>query len=458
MLPDHIPAPAKGGRASSGAVVRSQSKRNGSDWKSPGHPPDRLVAVRSLAYMALAVVAVQGTTYLFHLAIAILLGPEEFGIVRTVDSVLGVFVIIGSAGMPSLAVKCIAEVHDTQGRWGLLRRLLVIAAGASSLASWAAYGLAPWLADVNAFAYLQRLVWIIPLAACARTTLNYYQGAGEIRRYSMLSASVACGVLLPSLVAVSVGGLRGWIWARYGTEAVTFAAGLLPLIGVLPDTGRLAPAFASWRLARVGSVLSLSLLTRTSIDNLGTLALVAAGAPMSQIGYYGIGVLVALGLLILPACVGNIALPKLVQNLHDAEALRAEFYRTMRMSLALTVPFSILGIIIGPSIVWHFFPAYMASVPVIRALLLTVPARALTTVSGTLLVALDQGNQTLVANILILSLGAVLMLYLTPTFGIAGAAWATVGVEAASLCVYGFLARRVLSGCPTSTGLRLTAT
>jgi hypothetical protein len=109
----------------------------------------------------------------------------------------------------------------------------------------------------------------------------------------MLSASVAVGVLPLALVAVSVGGLGGWIWARYGAEAVTLAVALSPLAAVLRGTGRLAPAYSFWRLTRVGFVLSLSLVARTSLDNLGTLALIAVGAPTTQIGYYGIGTVAA---------------------------------------------------------------------------------------------------------------------------------------------------------------------
>ena len=69
----------------------------------------------------------------------------------------------------------------------------------------------------------------------------------------------------------------------------------------------------------------------------------------------------------------------------------------------------------------------------------------MTTVSGTLLVALDRGDVTLVTNVVILSLGAALMLALTSSFGIIGAAWATVGVEAISAVLYGLLANRQLS-------------
>ena len=402
-------------------------------------------SLRGLGYLALAVVAVQGTAYLFQLLVAALLSPSEFGVVRSVDAVLSLFLIVGSAGMPSLAVKCVAELGDRERRGRLLGRLLGIAAGAGLISASLAYVLAPWLGDVSAAAYLQRLAWIIPVAACARTALNYYQGAGAIHHYSVLTVSVAFGAFLPSLLAVWMSGLSGWIWARYGLETLTLSAALLPLAKILRGSVRLAAAYSRRRLTRLGSVLSLSLLTRTSLDNLGTLALVASGAHSSQIGYYGIGVLVVLALLILPACVGSMALPELVQRVGKPTMLRATFVRSRRMALLLTLPVSVLAIAIGPWVVRHFFPAYIPSIPVIQTLLATVPARAMTTVSGTLLVALDRGGVTLVTNAVILSLGAVLMLALTPSFGIIGAAWATVGVEATSAVLYGLLANRQLS-------------
>jgi O-antigen/teichoic acid export membrane protein len=285
---------------------------------------------------------------------------------------------------------------------------------------------------------------LILLAAGARTALNYYQGCRQIRRDSLISASVACGVLPLSFVAVSVGGIDGWIWARYGSEAVALAVTLVPIAGLLRPR-RLPSVYSPWRLARVGSVLSLSLLLRTSLDNLGTLALVAVGAPVSQIGYYGIGVVVMLGLLILPACIGSLALPRFVHDLTNPDALRATFSRLVRLCLVVTLPLSVLGMVTFPPLIRFLFPAYIASVPVIEALLVTVPARALTMMSGTLLVALDQGHATLVANVLLLSVGAVLMLSLVPRFGIMAAAWSTVGVELASVLVYGLLAKRGFS-------------
>jgi O-antigen/teichoic acid export membrane protein len=403
-----------------------------------------LCSLRGLAYMVSAIVAVQGAAYVFQLMIAFLLGPAQFGVVRSLEAVLGLFMVVGSLGMPSLAVRYVAEIEDYGARGRLLTRLLLIAAGSGLLVSSLVYTFASQLADQNAVPYLRRLVWVTLFAACARTALNYYQGCRQIRRYSLISTSIACGVLPLSFVAVTVGGIDGWICARYGTEAVALAATLAPIARLL-RAGRLPSTYSPWRLARVGSVLSMSLLVRTSLDNLGTLTLVAVGAPAAQIGYYGIGVIAMLGFLILPACIGSLALPRFVQDLTNPEALRATFSRLVRLCLVVTLPLLVLGMVSLPPLIRLLFPAYIASVPVVETLLVSVPARALTTMSGTLLVALDLGHATLFANLLLLSAGVVLMLLLVPPFGIAAAAWATVGIELVSMFVYGLLAKRGLS-------------
>jgi O-antigen/teichoic acid export membrane protein len=200
----------------------------------------------------------------------------------------------------------------------------------------------------------------------------------------------------------------------------------------------------------VGGALSLSLLARTSLDSLGTLALIAVGTPTTQIGYYGVGVLAVMGLLILPACVGNIALPRFAQAFSDPVMLRSTFYRTVGACLVLTLPLSVLGIVSAPLLVPYFFPSYGASIPIMQILLMTVWARAVTMASGTLLVAADQGDTTLIVNLLVLAAGVIAMLTLAPSFGAVGAAYTTVGVEFASAIIYLFLAARTVAARPSA--------
>jgi O-antigen/teichoic acid export membrane protein len=123
----------------------------------------------------------------------------------------------------------------------------------------------------------------------------------------------------------------------------------------------------------------------------------------------------------------------------------------------LTLPLSVLGIVSAPLLVPHFFPSYAASMPIIQILLMTVWARAVTMASGTLLVAADQGHATLIVNLLILPVGAIAMLCTTPHFGIAGAAYTTVGVEFASAIIYVLLAARTLAARASAADPWLTS-
>src|SRR5262245_36105185 len=266
MTPDRVPV-SFGGEQSD-RVWRDFHARPGIDQSPPRGQPAitrEWGTVRSLAYLMVAVVAVQGAAHIFQVIVAALLLPEQFGVVRSVDAVLALLVILGYIGMPSLAVKCLAEVDNVEQRGALLTRLILIAAGTSLGVASAASVFAPLLVSGTAVFYLQRLVWIIPLAACARTTLNYYQGTRQIPVYSVLSASVATAVLPLVLLAVAVGGLNGWIWARYGTEAATLVVALWSVAGVLRRSGRRSAVYSFRRLTRVGGVLALSLLTRTEI-------------------------------------------------------------------------------------------------------------------------------------------------------------------------------------------------
>src|SRR5207249_6338555 len=63
---------------------------------------------------------VQGLTYLSQLIIASLMGPANFGVVRSTEVTLSLLTLIGAIGMPSIAVKSIAELDNPLLRGVLL--------------------------------------------------------------------------------------------------------------------------------------------------------------------------------------------------------------------------------------------------------------------------------------------------------------------------------------------------
>ena len=58
-----------------------------------------------LPHYLFALVAVQGGTFIAQFAIARILTPAAFGVVRTVEATLGLALVLASAGLPSLAIK-----------------------------------------------------------------------------------------------------------------------------------------------------------------------------------------------------------------------------------------------------------------------------------------------------------------------------------------------------------------
>jgi O-antigen/teichoic acid export membrane protein len=61
-----------------------------------------------LPHYLVSVLAIQGTAYVTQLVLARMLGPRDFGIVRSVEAVIAIVLVFGAAGMPSLAIKSIA--------------------------------------------------------------------------------------------------------------------------------------------------------------------------------------------------------------------------------------------------------------------------------------------------------------------------------------------------------------
>ena len=78
----------------------------------------KLVQLAQHAYRAgflhllVSVFLVQGLTYLSQLVIAALMGPADFGVVRSTEVILSLLTQIGTIGMPTMAVKAIAEINN----------------------------------------------------------------------------------------------------------------------------------------------------------------------------------------------------------------------------------------------------------------------------------------------------------------------------------------------------------
>lgn len=400
----------------------------------------RLVAAAwtsGLPHYTFALIAVQGATFVSQLVIARLLPPAAFGVVRVVEVTLGLALVAGSAGLPSLAIKSVASLGTASLQGTLLRRLLSLVIATSGATAILLMLVGPLLVASDVDPWLMRMAFLIVPMAVGRTCLNYFQGIQRIQRISLLSAASAVVSLVGVSLLVARYGMPGWVAGRFLGESLTAAIGLalcLPLMGrreVLP------PTHGTGALLSEGGALSLSLLVRAAMDAMPVLALGWFGVQSADIGFFGLGSLITAAVLLLPGAVSNVVLPRSVAAFQQGPAAAtASFRRMLLVTVVLTVPLSVLLWAVGPALINWLVPDYAPGIPLLRLLLVVVPMRALTTTCGAFLLAGDRVPSTVRYNVLALACTIVFLAVLVPSMGVRGAVYAIVLSELLAVVTY----------------------
>ncbi len=401
-----------------------------------------------LPHLVVSVVFVQGLTYLAQLLIARLVLPADFGIVRSVEAALAVILMLVSAGMPSLAVKSIAEVQAPAVRARLLGRLLVLSMGVPLLCVPLVAAVAPWFVPPEARAYLVGLLGVPILASFNRTGLNYFQGIKQIQRMAVLNAALSLCALAVIVLAVALVGLPGWAAGRYLGEACFGLALLIALCPHIRLRGSLPSAYAPAALLGLGVPIALTLVLRSVQDNLGLLLLGVLGFDSEALGYYGVSTLIVTAGLLLPGAVANIALPHLASRTRLPDQLWPLYARLLRGSVAVSLASAVtvgavalvLPLIVGPE--------YAPAVPLLALLATAIPFRGVATAAAVLLLACDRALLILMINVSVLALAVALSVTLAPAYGLYGVALGTLLAEILTMLAFVLAARALRCHAP----------
>src|SRR5207247_893363 len=179
---------------------------------------------------------------------------------------------------------------------------------------------------------------------------------------SMLSLAI-----LTSLVAAY--GLPGWIVGRYTGELFFVCGGILLVRRHLRLKGGLPPPYGYRRLLSLGLPIGFSLLVRTALDNAALLSLAYLNRPAEEIGQYGLSALIVTGVLVVPASVVNLAVPRLVERLRQSQILAWEFcLRIMRWILLISLLSSMTLIVTSHLLILFFGWEYRPAVRLLRPL------------------------------------------------------------------------------------------
>lgn len=383
-----------------------------------------------LPHLVLSTLSVQGLAYVAQFSIAAILAPSDFGVVRSVESVLALLVLAGSLGMPTLTLRMAADTQYPEIRGRLLGRCLQVAAGSSLIfGALMAAGALLWARAVGA--YLAALVLVATASTASRVCVAYFQGVGRIRDVSLLTFRLAF-LCVPLAVAPVIGmGLTGWVIGRYLSEGLLLGALLSRLWPAVRFHGPLPHSFSLPELASAGATVSFSLLLRYSQDAVGLLVLsrLAPGSP--GLGHLGMGLLLVSALMVIPGAVGTIFLPRMVQARHSRTASR----NALRSQILLALGSAVLpcAVMAFSTSFWigAFLPQYRGAEAILAVLLFVAPCRAVTGAAGNLLLAHARYGFAVAVNALALVSLATLSVILAGRLGALGVAWAILLVEGA---------------------------
>jgi O-antigen/teichoic acid export membrane protein len=404
----------------------------------------------------LTMVAVQGLVPLAQLAAATIVPPETFGALRTAESVYVLALLTASLGMPTLAVTGAARLSSASERAGLLRRLALIVIVAALLSAAGLAFLAPRLVkQPGAIMLLRGLAPVVLIAAMARTSLGFAQGLRRLRPMA-IATIIASSVGVITLVALTRAYAGpGWVAGRAIAEVLLLTAALSALRDLLraPATLPSDVDLAGGRLATAGATLAVSLLARGSVDAAAILTLGYASVGARDIGFFGLGTLLGQGVLLPAAALYAATLPRLVAVRSNRRAALHLWGRMTLAGVGLTAAGAVLLMIAAPFVVLRLGDAYSGAVAPVVALLVAAPLRALTAAGGNVLLAQHRIRLGLVINGLSLVLLAGAVYRAGAMYGVTGAAWAVVAVEAlAALAVT--LASRMAPGDSSSPEAR----
>jgi len=411
-----------------------------------------LAALRNLALkclradlsgLVIATFAVQGLSYALQLALAAVLSPRDFGIVRVSEVVVGAASIFAAAGMPSMMIRLVAEEPAAYWRRLVATRVLSTVALSATLAAVGVMLMAPVLVTAEAAPFLLWLAPSIALSAIARTCISFFYGINDAKRVPRLSVPPAVSSSAVVIVGAHVFGLWGWVTGRVLGDllllGVTFAA-LRASIGDGPAASFEERLRARWLLAS-GVPLAVSLFARSLIDSSPVLVLARQSGASDTLGVAGLVSLIAAALTVVPGSMVTLALPSMVQLAqHDRAQLKRRLWRLVFVSVLLALPPAILGAVAAEPLARRFLPAYAPDMALAAWLLLAVPPRVLASLAGTSMLATDQ-----VQTAFVLTLGTLAFMVLTQTlaaarWGLAGIVAATIAVEYLSAAAFLFMA------------------
>lgn len=386
-------------------------------------------------HLGVSIALVQGGAYLSQIAVATLLSPSDFAVVKILDTILVLLLTLAALGMPSAAARFVPEVQQPQKQGLVLTHTLLLALLGAVASAAIVYVLLPGIfLDPRTLRFSRWIIWLLIPLGLTRTLLGFFQGQKRIR--FLAGANVSVSVVTLSLVVLST-----WRWELSGWVVGRFLGDGLATLALLVLAARQLVLGIRWNLLKrifvFGWFAGLSLLVSRMIYSMDILYLDRLKGDPWQTGCYGLASSLVLLVLLLPSAIGIVVLPDMAERCQEPRASFRIATKAIVNALVAVVLVAAGLFLLAPSLLPLVFGRdYYFSSELLRILLLGTLFYVPASILGTHLFALGQSKITFPANLLVLAVNLGANVVLIPEWGARGAATAMVMTHASLLVVY----------------------
>lgn len=447
------------------AIRRAGLFMRGLTTRFRGHSGSAVMARGAVVVFA---VNIAGTvlTVAAQVYLARLLGVDEFGVYAYVLSWLGALQVVGLMGVDTASLRYVAVYRGTGELarfWGFLRYARVHMA-LCTLASTLLLAIVVWMLRSTLGAHKAAAFWlgclILPINVAVAFNGSLLQALKRVARSQLQQYVIRTSMMLGLLATLH-------LLLRYRMDAPTALvvngmSGFATLVGlywltnhVLPmraDANAEAETRREWRTVSFAMfAISGAQLLLAQVDIL----IIGIFMDTTQAGLYAVASRIAMFVIFGINVVNSVLAPTISELFARHE--RAELQKTVTMAarivLIYTVPVVLLFILGGRWLLGWFGAGFAPAYP---ALVVLVTGQVVVAVCGSvgfLLTMTGHQNDALRVIVVCGVLAVLLNLALTPTFGLIGAAFATMMATAARSLILSVLVRRRLDIRATAFGI-----
>lgn len=369
----------------------------------------------------------QGMAFILGMALAIILGPANLGHIKVIQVILQFAAIPAGFGMNSAIVKFVSEFPSEQRKKAVFSQAILLSLATSLAVALILFILAgdDWvIKDSVARHYLRFLCWTVPFAVLATNVLGYFQGRKQIKKLATVSVIQQALMLVVVLGLTRLWLLDGFAAAKFGYTVFSGLA-LAALAGkdfkFIWDRDLFRRIFKFGGLAQLATSFSITTFTADVI------CLSAILEDPALVGYYGVAIAIARGLMIIPTAITSTALPYLSERRSDPGRIRQMLFRLGKKLTLVMGCICLLLFFLAPRVVGLVFgERYLPSVKPLRVLMPWLFAASLRNLVGSAVIALERPDISFYNSSVGVAVNITLNIILINSWGMIGAAYATL--------------------------------